>query len=296
MLRLKQLIFGATITVAILLSMAGAAKAEQLWTDWPSNISTSPGVYVKANNLMAGYPDGTFRPYATVTERQVVTIVADRGQLRQDLSAEDFGNYPATMEWVQTNFLPGTVKTAKLDEVVTRLRLAIMLERNNGAPSPITEVVSHQQTVADKINQWFSDTRVNGRLSRLVGTGDLFVQLARSTATPLWLALGQCYRESQWFTTGLSRTYNCGWGIKDSAGKYGLIRQVVCGYADYISVEEAIRAYFRVMSNSTYKPLIETGQWRRILNIYAPAYENNTRQHYATVMYIRAQCEARGIK
>jgi hypothetical protein len=254
------------------------------------------------NNLMAGYPDGTFKPYTTITERQVVTIVSDRGQLRQDLSVEDFGSYPATMEWIQTNFLPGTVKVAAPNEVATRYRLAVMLERNNGTPSPITEVISHQQTedeiVAAKLDGWFSQTIVNGRVSRLAGYGSLFVQLAKEYNVPLWLALGQCYRESQWFTTGLSRTYNCGWGIKDGYARYGALGEpkAVSGYSNYTTVGEAISAYFRLMNNSTYRPLIDGEQWSKLLNIYAPAFENNTRQHYSTVMSIKTKCEVRGIR
>lgn len=274
---------------------------QTVWHDWPAydyNVAT----WLQENKLMTGYPDGTFRPWEPVTEYQVA-VVAQRAGIRTDVGQYDFYGVPAKMGWVQEYFLPGTVHSAGLDEVCTRYRFAKMLFRHGMNPGPTNVIIPTKPDpdadVIAKLDKWFESTYVNGFHSRLVGMGKVFVKDSRETGVPLWLALGQCWRESQFFTTGLSRQYNMGWGIKDSKGRWGSVRSFVgSGYTDYVSVEESIHAYFRLMSSPDmpYKSLIEQGRIREALNIYAPPFENDANEHYNIVMTVKRWTEERGIR
>lgn len=283
----------------------------EVWKDWPTNDNLEVPRYLIENKIMFGYEDGNFHPWRPVTEKQVIRT-CKRAGIRTDLDENDYSDDPAYMGWIEEHFLPGTVKTARKEESCNRFRLAVMLYRYgmNPGPSSIPEKLGH---VARILDDWFAQTKVtwNGvtRTTRLVGLGRLFVDEHLEHNVPLWLALGQCWRESQWFTTGLSVKYNCGWGIKASPEKWGLLGDppIVSGYGNYKTVDEAVRAYFKYMDQQvdsrTGKPLyrdlidhIDEGtNLRKILNIYAPAFENDTEEHYRIVTTVRRWCQERGI-
>jgi hypothetical protein len=70
----------------------------------------------------------------------------------------------------------------------------------------------------------------------------------------------------------------------------------ICGFVNYVSVEECIRAYYRLMGGPTYRPLIAGQQWRILLDLYAPASDgNDTAEHWQIVQIVRSWCEERGI-
>jgi hypothetical protein len=296
-------------TAALLLAMNGVAMAStSSWNDWP-NEPEEVRKFITENNLMLGYPDGTFRPWNAVTEKQVVRV-CKRAGIRTDLDENQYSDMPATMGWVTTYFLPGTAKTAGMEEECTRYRLATMLYRYGlkPGPTPIPPSTSEDSIIADRLDKWFDEMYVtwNGvtRQNKLVGLGKVFVEESNKHRIPIWLALGQCWRESQWFTTGLSVTYNCGWGMKASVEKWGQLGSpsTIQGYGNYISVEEAVRAYFKYMDEQTtgngqplYRNLIDQEKWQEVLNIYAPPFENNAQEHYNIVMTVRKWAADRGI-
>ena len=293
MKRTLLLIFAAVL----LLALAAPASAG-IWPDFLVGHDQTQA-FVYENGLMLGYPDGSFRPYQPVTQQQVVTVVT-RGGIRTDLDPTDYPAYPATMAWVQ-NVLPVTLYTALPDEPCTRFRLAVMLERWGLAPGPLTEVVpaSEVQLNGAKLDEWFKGTWVTWkgvtRQAQFYGYGELIAQLSEETGVPIWLCLGMSWYESQWGTTGLSTRINCAFGVKDGKGKWGEIRSVVKGFADYTSTEEMIRAWFRLMDGG-YRGYIDACNWDGLCERYAPSFENDHRAHLATVMSYRSKCEARGIR
>jgi len=282
------------------------ALIKYMWLDFPKKY-WQVFIFIFQNKIMYGYEDGTFKPWNYVTEKQVITILK-RAKIRTNVDINLYKDVPVKMGWVEQYFLPGTMTSSKPDDYATRFRLATMITRNGftdqnhlPVPPPSQSPLTEDELVAKKIDTWFEETKVtwNGatRQSRLKGTGWLFVKMARMHKIPIWLALGQCWRESQFFTTGLSINYNCGWGMKDSKFKWGRANGLVQGYTDYISVEESIAAYFRLMSSPTmpYAQLISKGQIKEALDIYAPPSENDTEEHYAIVMKIKQKAEQKGI-
>lgn len=283
--------------------MMGVAMAvEKPWGDWPDT-DIDAGWWVKEQKIYEGYSDGLFHPNGDVTPLHFVTVMRRAG-----IEAEWPTTIPATIGDA-LKYLPNTVTTSKPTDKLTRFRLAVMLYRHFVAP------INADQKVIDALEKWFCETKVtwNGvtRPTKFVGYAPLFVKLSRETNVPLWLALGQCWRESQWFTTGLSVDYNCGWGMKDKPGKWGAMGNPthVKGYTNYVSVEEAINAYFRLMSSPErpYRALIdkylaEPDPWKawgyitQALDIYAPGYENDTIQHHKIVRIVKDWCDQRGIK
>lgn len=305
------------LTVVIFLLLPGVLMAEDFkievdengvinWADWPEGYYKELQ-FVMNNKLMFGYLDGLFRPWEEITQYQVI-IVAERAG-NKVLDKEKYLNRVATMGWVEEYFLPGTVYTAGKDEPCTRFRFALMLYRYGLKPGPEKNPPTVIEEFGGILNKWFDETKVtwNGsiRKPRICGLGELFIEQAMEHDIPLWLALGQCWRESQWFTTGLSTQYNCGWGIKASPEKWGQLGNppTVQGYGNYISVEEAVKAYFKYMDEQVgsngkplYRDLIDSHQWRQILDIYAPAYENDTNEHYNIVMKVKQWCEEKGLR
>ena len=188
------------------------------------------------------------------------------------------------------------------DELCTRFRFAVMLERYGLQPGPCTTVpaTSEIQATGALLDEWFASTwytwRGVARQPRVMGQGELIVRLSREHNVPIWLCLGIGWYESCWCTGGLSLTYNCGWGIKDVKGKWGSIRGVVSGFADYTSVEEMITAFFRLMDSPGYRGYIDARHWDALLERYAPSFENDHRAHVATVRTVRRWCEERGIR
>jgi uncharacterized FlgJ-related protein len=168
----------------------------------------------------------------------------------------------------------------------------------------------HDIDVALALEKWFNETNVTyqgvTRRPRLIKYGAYIVAESKSHRVPMWLMLGQCWRESQWFTTGLSIDYNCGFGIKDVKGKWGVLGTppLVKGFSNYTSVGVAISAYFELMDSNSmpYRKLIDGYLNTRnvdyifqALDIYAPASENDTKEHHEIVMLKKKQCQERGI-
>lgn len=270
-----------------------------IWPDFlPGHEQTE--AYLLENGLMQGYADGDFRPYVLVTERQVVTV-AKRGGIRTDLDPAAFGPYPATMGWIEEYFLPGTVLSAGADELCTRFRFAVMLERYGLQPGPCTTVPATGgiQATGALLEEWFSQTWITWqgvkRQPQFLDYGGLIAELSHSTGIPVWLCLGISWYESQWGTTGLSTRYNMAFGVKDSRAKWGQVACWVRGFSSYVSTEEMIRAWYRLMVG-VYKGYLDRGDLDGLCELYAPSHENSHAAHVATVLTVRRWCEERGIR
>lgn len=240
--------------------------------------------------IWQGYPDATFHPWDPVLKRHValvaerlqlpapywhnVYVVATRGQVAAAIPG---------LEWLEERW----------DEPLTRSQLLRLMYRSRDGLDADT-------LMADKLDRWFTETRYTWqgvtRQPRITGQGALIAQQAREHDVPIWLCLGMGWYESCWCTTGLAITYNCGWGMKDAFGRWGEVRGMVQGFADYTSVEEMIRAYFLLMDSDLYRAYIDTENWDALLERYAPSYENDHQAHVATVMTVRRWCEERGIR
>jgi len=239
--------------------------------------------YLRERGVIEGYTDGTVGPYFPLLKRHVA-LITERSGLPCALSVDDYT--PATRADVR-DAVPGlSWLEERWDESITRGQLMRLLYR------------ARNDNTAVLLEQWFAETSVTwqgvSRSPRLIGHAQTLVDCSREYDVPLWLALGQCWRESQWGTTGLSINHNVLWGMKDTQG-WGEIESVVSGFANYISVDECIRAYFRLM-DAWYRDYIAAGDWMGLLTAYAPAFENDTQEHYAIVMVIRDKCVARGIR
>jgi len=285
----------------LFLFLGGNAMAEEKpWEDWPDT-DIEAGWFVKNEGIFQGYEDGLFHPHTTITSFQFCNVLERVG------IPVDRGYFKTTEVYMKDTqkFLPNTSFTADPESLATRYRVAVMIYRH----------LHHEEMVEEKLEKWFSETKVtwNGvtRPTKLVGYADVFVNLSEEYNVPLWLALGQCWRESQWFTTGLSINYNCGFGIKDSTGRWGALGNppLVKGFSNYTSIGEAIHAYYKLMNNPDrpYRALIDSylaapDSWQawgfitQALDIYAPGYENNTIEHHKIIRIVKGWCEERGIK
>jgi hypothetical protein len=247
------------------------------------------GGYLYSQGIIQGYEDSTVGPYFPLLKRHVA-LVAERSGLPCALAVDDYD--PATRADVR-DAIPGlTWLEERWDEPITRGQLMRLLYRARNAEP--------QDNTVTRLEEWFAETYVTyggvTRQPRLIGHAQTIVDCAREYDVPIWLALGQCWRESQWGTTGLSINHNMLWGVKDSSGKWGQVDYYVGeGFAAYSSIDECIRAYFRLMDGA-YRHYIDAGDWRGLLNRYAPAFENDTEQHYRIVMTVKGWCEERGIR
>lgn len=244
--------------------------------------------YLYHAGIIEGYDDNTVGPYQPLLKRHVA-LICERMGIACAFSTGDWG---AALRGDVRDAIPGlSWNEERWTEPITRGQLLRLMYRARDAE----EIV-----IAQRLEAWFAETYITyqgtTRQPRLIGHAALMVQLSREYNVPLWLALGQCWRESQWGTTGLSINYNCLWGVKDTSGKWGELAGVVSGFANYTSIEECIRAYFRLMNAPGYRALIDAGNWRGLLDRYAPASENDTAEHYQIVMAIKGRCEERGIQ
>lgn len=241
-----------------------------------------------------GYPDRTLRPETALLRRHVA-LVCERLGLLCSFAADD---YRVALRGDVRDAIPGLEwREERWDEPLTRGQLVRLIYRKR---------LDIDQAVIDRLEQWFSRTSVEyqgrSRRPRLLGHAYKIVECSREYLVPLWLALGQCWRESQWFTTGLSIKYNCGWGLKDTRGRWGRLGAppLVSGYSNYLSVDEAIEAYFKLMASDIYAQYVERlpdeTALRSLLDKYAPAFENDTREHYQIVTTVKQWCEARSIR
>jgi hypothetical protein len=286
--------------LVFLFSTGEVMAIEKAWIDWPDT-DIAAGFWVKEKGYMLGYPPDETHPEITFRPNEPITSL----QMRVTLKRANIDNVAWNIENLTIadakRYLPYAQVTSKPTATLTRYRLAAMMYRHFMTP------VNNDQVVIDKLEQLFQEKKVtwNGvtRTPRLAGHAKEIVDFSRSTGVPIWLALGQAWRESQWFSTGLSVNYNCGWGIKDGKGVWGALGEPksVSGYSNYATIGESIGAYFRLMSspNRPYKALIDVGDEasiRKALNIYAPAFENDTEQHYKIVMAVKGWLEERGIK
>lgn len=231
---------------------------------------------------MIGYSDGTFKPWEPVSEIQVVRVAVRTG-IRPDLQEKDFNYVPATMGWIENNFMPGTVLSAGPMEQGSRFRLAVMLSRyvnEDGSfkEGPITNVTAAPMPVDSRIetlNQLFKEHPYNGKLTPFIGHEKLFLQLSDETGVPLWLALAQGWKESCWGTAGISI-----WGLKSGSG-----------FASYSSVEDAMRAYYKLIrygpsSSERYWNYLQAGNIDALVELYAPVSDGNNHQSYMQTLYI----------
>lgn len=263
-----------------------------VWDDIPRDDTElmAASIWALGHGIWLGYSDGTFGPWAPVLKRHVA-LVAQRAGLDAPPWENDYG---AVSRAEVRDSIPGlTWLEQRWDEQLSRSQLLRLMFRAREQTAP-------DEVIAARLEAWFAATYVTWhgvvRQPRLQGYGRLMVDLARQHNVPLWLALGQCWRESQWGTTGLSIDHNILWGMKDVLGKWGELRGLISGFADYATLEECIRAYYRLMDQGTYRELIDAQDWRGLLDYYAPASENDTEQHYKIVMTIRDRCAERGIR
>lgn len=288
------------ILIIVFLFLGGEAMAsEKPWSDWPDT-DIEAGWYVKDEKIFQGYEDGLFHPHNPITSFQFCNVLEGAG------IPIDRGYFKTTEVYMEDTqkFLPGTMFSANPESFATRYRTAVMIYRYKIGITDIDERI--EALLKEKPVTWNGVTRN----SRLIGYGDVIENLSREYNVPIWLALGQSWRESQWFTTGLSINYNCGFGIKDSTGRWGALGNppLVKGFSNYTSVGEAIHAYFRLMNNPDrpYRALIDSylaapDSWQawgfitQALDIYAPGYENNTIEHHKIIRIVKGWCEERGI-
>jgi len=270
------------------------------WEDWPDT-DIEAGWYVKNEGIFQGHVDGLFHPYNTITSFQFCNVLE---RIKIPVDRKYFKTSEVSMEDTQV-FLPNTMFTADPESQPTRYRTAVMIYRH----------LHPKEVMYDRLENWFSETKVtwNGvtRPTKLIGYADVFIDLSEKYNVPVWLALGQSWRESQWFTTGLSVDYNCGFGMKDATGRWGPLGNpsLIKGFSNYTSIGEAIHAYYKLM-NSPDKPyralidkyLAESDPWKawgyitQALDIYAPGYENDTIEHHKIIRVVKSWCEERGIK
>jgi hypothetical protein len=295
---------------SILNGMSGEVMAsDKPWEDWPRTAiveDLDAGWYVKNHGIFKGYSEFEFRPHEPLKLRHF-KMVLDRAKIPNDIPI-GAGDEPVYM-WYSQVYLPGTSWSADPQSSVTRFRASVMIYRHlMGIKKPIDDA-----EIVEKINKLFNERPVtwNGatRYSKLIGHEDLIVAYSRHYGVPIWLCLGQGWYETQWYTTGMSLTYNQGWGMKDTNGIWGEIKGLNKGFADYVTIEESIHAYFRLMSspNRPYKALIDAylaepdqaKAWtyiKQALDIYAPAFENDTMKHHRIVHIVKGWCEDRGIE
>lgn len=96
------------------------------WSDW-GNDERLAAVYVHAAGLMAGYPDGTFKPYQNLTYRQVHTV-ATRAGLNVPKAWHDMWGY-CTRAHVRDTFPEFEWNTEEWDKPYLRRHLALQLYR-----------------------------------------------------------------------------------------------------------------------------------------------------------------------
>ena len=289
------------LTVLCMIFLGGEAMAmEKPWRDWPDT-DIEAGWYVKNEKIFQGHVDGLFHPHNTITSFQFCNVLERVG------IPVDRGYFKTTEVYMKDTqkFLPDTAFTADPQSFATRYRVAVMIYR----------YLHPEEVMEERLEKWFLETKVtwNGvtRPTKLVGYANVFVNLSKEYNVPIWLALGQAWRESQWFTTGLSIDYNCGFGMKDSTGRWGPLGNppLIKGFSNYTSVGESIHAYYKLMS-STEKPyralidsyLVAPDSWQawgfitQALDIYAPGYENDTIEHHKIVQLVKTWCDKREIK
>lgn len=301
MTQVKILLF-----IAVFFLLSGEAMASNKpWEDWPDT-DIEAGWYVKNEGIFQGHVDGLFHPHNPITSFQFCNVLEKIG------IPIDRGYFQTTEVYMKDTqkFLPGTMFTANPESLATRYRTAVMIYRYKTGITDIDERI--EALLKEKPVTWNGVTRN----SRLIGYGKAIVDYSRTFNIPIWLALGQCWRESQWFTTGLSIEYNCGWGMKDREIKPGWAMwgpvgnpASVKGFTNYMNLDDAIHAYFKLMSSPDrpYRALIdkylaEPDQWKawgyitQALDIYAPGYENDTIEHHKIVRQVKTWCDERGIK
>lgn len=288
--------------------MSGVAMADQTekpWKDWTITGVESDldaGWYVKNEKIFQGYSKTEFRPNENIKLMHFQTVLTRAGIA---WSLDDF--MPITEDAVRIKtaqkIMPGTAWSANPEEAVTRFRAAVMIYRHaNGIVNP--NPVDPDKEVIEKLEQLFLDKPVTWqgvtRQSKLIGLAGVIVKDARQYNIPLWLCLGQGWWETQWYTTGMSLKYNQGWGMKDTQG-WGEIIDFHSGFANYVSVEESIHAYFKLMSSPDmpYRAWIDKlmagdeSYLRTILQAYCV---NSISAHLATVKTVRDWCNERGIR
>ena len=274
--------------------MGVSMAIEKPWDDWPDT-DIEAGWYVKNEKIFKGYSETEFRPNENITQKHFYDVLF-RAKIIDATDTVNISDNTVTISQSQI-YMPGTAWTSKPTDLVTRYRMAVMVYRHKNNIQPPNQ----DQVVIDRLEKLFQDKPVTWqgvtRKSKLIGHAKTIVEDSRKYGIPIWLCLGQGWRESQWYTTGLSIDYNCGWGMKDTKGwgEKGT-PEYASGFANYVSIDESIHAYFRLMSSSKmpYKSLIDAGEYREALEIYSP--DGDIARHYKTVMTVKSWCEERGIR
>lgn len=296
-----------TIAAFTAITTASVAEMSTAYSDWVPQTSEEQQVvnWLGKTGAMLGYTDGSFHPWEIVTSVQVVRVCNRMGISDIDEGMLDYT--PVTMGWIESNFLPGTVKSAPAFEFCTRYRFATMLYRyfqQSLVINPIKAVVEDPLGIrAQRLNVWFDNQAWNGKQNKFQRLGHVFVEESIRHNVPVQLALCCAWAESCWGAAD-NPEYNITFGIKASPDKWGEISGLVIrGFGNYVTQEECVRAYFRYMDGQTknngeslYRKYIDAGDWRSIINIYAPSYENDTNAMYNTYMVVKGWCEERGIE
>jgi hypothetical protein len=304
---LKKIILTSLVCFLFLLFTEGAMATEKPWEDWPITSieeDLDAGWYVKSEGIFQGYKDGLFHPEIPITSFQFGVVLG-----RAKIPAEDYVPVGTSVTIEETQkYLPGTAWSSKPEDLATRFRTAVMIYRyKNGIVAP--ETIDKQ--IAAKIEELFKEHPHSwqgvSRYSRMVGHADTIVRCSKQYNVPISLCLAQCWAESCWFTGGKSLEFNMGFGMKDRLNRWGAVGNpsvIGDGFTNYISIDESIEAYFRLMSSpimpcrALIDKWIETGDINyvnQLLDIYAPPYENDPNLK-RTVSIVIGWVNSKGIK
>jgi|GEM_PF-2289148 len=124
------------------------------------------------------------------------------------------------------------------------------------------------------------------------GQGEALLRLSEKYDVPIDLALAMLWKESQWGSTGLSRTHNNPGNLKfvGQEGAYDAFTSpgAAGSFAGWPTMEQGIEAYFKLLG-TYYRSEIDSGNWEGLVYRYAPPSENDSAQYLQQVYTYAAE-------
>ena len=112
--------------------------------------------------------------------------------------------------------------------------------------------------------------------SGLAGKGEHILAMAKKYNVPVELGLAMFWKEAQWNTTGVAPGNNNPGNLRFAQWETQFGGKPNGSFAHFPDVKSGVEAYFKLLGGPAYRDFIDRGDFKGLINKYAPPTENDS--------------------
>lgn len=152
--------------------------------------------------------------------------------------------------------------------------------KGTGGPGPVTPPTA--PTGSDAARAANIDKILKG--TGLAGQGAHIVAMSKKYNVPAELALAMFRKEASFMTAGSAVRNNNPGNLRFAEWERKFGGEPNGGFAKFPSVKQGVEAYFALLGGPAYRSFLDKGDYKGLVNKYAPPFENNSDLYHRQVL------------